>query len=121
MELLFDIPYFFLGKIVPPQAIVNDALLTGCVAAGMSGGCKWKPFQIDDTQYAQLVADLKRRRFQVIKPPAWVRSHSDWHTWCAEIVWGIPALENKARWDEIRRLNEQLEAAKQSGHHDSSK
>jgi hypothetical protein len=112
---LFDIPYFFLGKVVPPQAIVNEVLLSGCVDAGMSGGCKWKPFQLDDMQYMQLVADLKRRRFQTIQPPEWVQTHSDWHTWCAELVWGIPALENKRQWTEIHKLSEQYNAAQRMG------
>ncbi|MGB7847805.1 MAG: hypothetical protein WBL63_19490 [Candidatus Acidiferrum sp.] len=72
-DLLFEIPYFFLAEIIPPIGVVNEILNRGTVDAGMSGGCKWKPFQVDRTMYAKLVVDLKKLRFRVVEPPDWER------------------------------------------------
>jgi len=114
-DLLFDIPYFFLAKIVPPIGIVNEVLQKGVEDAGMSGGCKWKPFQLDAASYAKLTTDLGQMDFVTIQPPDWVTTHSDWHSWCAELVWGIPALESRRQWAEITQLNAQRDAAMKAG------
>lgn len=114
-ELLFDIPYFFVAKIIPPREVVNDVLQKGVVDAGMSGGCKWKPFQLDGALYAKLAADLKQMNFITIQPPDWVTTHKDWHTWCVELVWGIPAVENRQRSAEISALDAKREAAIKRG------
>ncbi len=109
LSLLCSIPYFFLSEVIPPICVVNEVLKKGVVEAGMSGGCRWKPFQLSVEQYADLVGELKKMNFADITPPDWVRSHSDWHTWCCEITWGIPALENKRRWEEIYSSYSRLE------------
>jgi hypothetical protein len=114
-DLLFDIPYFFLAKIIPPIGIVNEVLQEGVKDAGMSGGCKWKPFQLDAASYAKLTTDLKRMDFVTIQPPDWVTTQSDWHSWCAELVWGIPALESRRQWAEITQLKAQRDAAMKAG------
>jgi hypothetical protein len=114
-DLLFDIPYFFLAKIIPPIGIVNEVLQKGVEDAGMSGGCKWKPFQLDAASYAKLTTDLGQMDFVTIQPPDWVTTHSDWHSWCAELVWGIPALESRRQWAEITQLNAQRDAAMKAG------
>jgi hypothetical protein len=101
LSLLFSIPYFFVSEVIPPIYVINDILKKSTVDAGMSGGCRWKPFQLNAEEYADLVSELKERNFADIAPPEWVKSHSDWHTWCCEITWGIPALEQKRRWEEI--------------------
>jgi hypothetical protein len=101
LSLLFSIPYFFVSEVIPPIDVINEVLKKGVVDAGMSGGCRWKPFQLDTQEYSELVSQLKKRGFAEIMAPEWVRSHSDWHTWCCEITWGIPALEFKRRWEEI--------------------
>lgn len=102
LSLLFSIPYFFVSEVIPPLEVVNEVLKKGVVEAGMSGGCRWKSFQLDTQEYSELVSELKKRNFAEITPPASVRSHSDWHTWCCEITWGIPALEFKKGWEEIK-------------------
>jgi hypothetical protein len=114
-DLLFDIPYFFLARIIPPMDVVNEVLQKGVVDAGMSGGCRWKPFQLDAASYAKLAAELQQMEFVTIQPPDWVTTHSDWHSWCAELVWGIPALESRRQWAEISELNAQREAAVKAG------
>lgn len=85
-DLLFDIPYFFLAKIIPPIDVVNEVLQKGVMDAGMSGGCKWKPLQLDAKSYAELAAYLRQLDFVNNQPPDWVKTHPDWHCWCAELV-----------------------------------
>jgi len=61
VEFLFAIPYLFtrVGKEpVPPRHILNDLFLLGIVDAGMSGGCEWKPFEITQAEYDELVEEL---------------------------------------------------------------
>ena len=61
-EFLFDIPplgYVFQGlRLIPPAHILNELLTRGVLDAGMSGGCRWKPFQISSSEYDELVEDL---------------------------------------------------------------
>src|SRR5260370_40310315 len=49
--------------------------------------------------------------FITIYPSDWGNMHSDWHGWCAELVWDIPALESRRQWAEITELNAQHNAA----------
>jgi hypothetical protein len=114
-DLLFDIPYFFLARIIPPMDVVNEVLQKGVVDAGMSGGCKWKPLQLDAASYAKLAADLRQMDFVTIQPPDWATTHSDWHSWCAELVWGIPALESRRQRAAITELFTRHEAAINAG------
>jgi hypothetical protein len=114
-DLLFDIPYFFLARIIPPMDVVNEVLHKGVVDAGMSGGCKWKSLQLDAASYAKLAADLRQMDFVTVQPPDWVTTHSDWHSWCAELVWGIPALESGRQRAAITELNARHRAAIKAG------
>ena len=110
-DLLLDIPYFFLTRIIPPIPVVNEVLQKGVSDAGMSGGCKWKPLQLDAASYAKLAADLRQIDFVTMQPPDWVKTHADWQSWCAELVWGIPALESRRQSAEISELYAQHNAA----------
>lgn len=114
-DLLFDIPYFFLARIIPPIQVVNEVLQKGVVDAGMSGGCKWKPFQLNTSSYEELASSLQKMKFLAIQPPNWVTTDSDWRHWCIELVWAIPALENKKQSAEIDKLEAQREAALKAG------
>lgn len=109
LSLLCSIPYFFLSEVIPPIGVVNEVLKQGVVDAGMSGGCRWKPFQLSVEEYAHLVGELQELKFADIAPPDWVKSRSDWHSWCCEITWGIPALEYKRRWEEISSYDHRRE------------
>ncbi len=75
----------------------------------MSGGCRWKPFEIDETQYAALVEELRRRgSFRVLpEPPSWVKTREDWSIWLDEHDEGVPA-------EEHRRLAAEAKAAHQA-------
>jgi hypothetical protein len=68
-DLLFDVPYFFLAKIMPPMDVVNEVLQKGVVDAGMSGCYKWKPFNSTAHPTAKLAADLRQMHFVTIQPP----------------------------------------------------
>jgi hypothetical protein len=61
-ELLFDIPHLGhvlrVAKVIPPLHILNELLASGVSEAGMSGGCKWSPFEISESEYLELVEDL---------------------------------------------------------------
>ncbi len=57
----------------------------------MSGGCIWEPFEIDEGEYRELVAELQRRgrrrrgygwgSYDVLEPPSAVRTYDDWEEW----------------------------------------
>ena len=111
LSLLCDIPYFFISKIIPPMRVVNEVLKKGVLDAGMSGGCRWTPVQLSESEYAELVVEMEEKRFKNISPPDWVATAADWHSWCCELVWGIPALENRNLSDEISALERKREAA----------
>lgn len=58
-DLLFDVPYFFSNKdIIPPLAVLNDFLRKGICDAGMSGGCRWKPFELTENEFGELFEEL---------------------------------------------------------------
>jgi hypothetical protein len=46
------------GDVIPPRHVLNSTLRTGKCDAGMSGGCIWKPFEIAEDEYAELVEEL---------------------------------------------------------------
>lgn len=114
-DLLFDNHYFFLARIIPPIDVVNEVLQKGVSDAGMSGGCKWKAFQLDAASYTKLAAYLRQMDFVTMQPPDWVKTHLDWHAWCAELVLGIPALESRRQSAEISELYAQHNAALNAG------
>jgi hypothetical protein len=44
--------------VIPPLAILNQVLATGGGSGGMGPGTKWRPFQIDESEYEELVQVL---------------------------------------------------------------
>jgi len=56
LDLLLALPARL--DFMPPLAVVNDILRKGEMNAGMSGGASWKPFSINDSEYAELVEEL---------------------------------------------------------------
>ena len=86
-ELLFAIPYFFLRdrlNIIPPISVLNDLLKLGIVDAGMSGGYRWRPFEISQEEYDELVEELLTlpdSQFELIKVPEQINTFSEWSMW----------------------------------------
>jgi hypothetical protein len=117
MELLENVPYLIIHKIIPPINIINDILLSGKYEAGMSGGCSWSPFQIDSEEYNEIVSSLIASDSKYIKdkPPEWVHNYSEWHIWVMEKLYDIPAEEHLRLTREYDNLNKLMLKAKESG------
>jgi hypothetical protein len=88
-DLVTVLPYVVMDEI-PPRRILNDVLVRGRLDAGMSGGCIWKPLELDDADFADLVRELQRRGtrpvgrraggkpFGLPKAPDSVHTHAGW-------------------------------------------
>lgn len=71
-DLLMSMPYLVphsTYETLPKLSLLNEILLTGCYDCGMSGGCEWKPFQINEQDYKALEIELLEvitRPYQVL-------------------------------------------------------
>lgn len=54
-DLVFDIPYLLVFGVIPPFAILDQTLRSGGDNGGMGPGTAWRPFEITQTQYDELV------------------------------------------------------------------
>ena len=86
-DFLFALPYLFvLGsseQAIPPKAVLNEIFKSGTWDAGMSGGCEWKPFEIAEQEYDELVQALAARaeyRFVSDGDLAEVKSLRQWRS-----------------------------------------
>ena len=61
-EFLFDVPHLAhvlrVFRVIPPIHILNELFASGVSEAGMSGGCKWSPFEMSESEYVELVEEL---------------------------------------------------------------
>jgi hypothetical protein len=91
-DLLMHIPYLFMKgftNVIPPLPILNKLLTSGINDAGMSGGCRWKPFEITESEYSELVEELLTEPgFEFITPetPHNVKTHEDWCIWKVQFL-----------------------------------
>lgn len=89
-DLVMAIPYLVMREI-PPRQVLNDVLTRGFSDAGMSGGCIWRPLEIDEGEHSELVQELQRRGtrpvsqgepggkpFDVPAVPPSIRTHGEW-------------------------------------------
>src|SRR5215208_3648322 len=78
-DLLRAIPYFVMHEI-PPLVLMNDRLVRGGYDAGTSGGCIWKPLELEEGEFDALVEDLQRREpaLRVFEVPDSVRTNQAW-------------------------------------------
>jgi hypothetical protein len=44
--------------VIPPLHIFNDKFMSGSHDSGMGGACDWKPFQLTQEDYGELVESL---------------------------------------------------------------
>ena len=66
VEFLLAIPYFEQrvsttlhgSTLLPTLGALNELLSSGVVDAGMSGGCRWNPFEIEQSEYELLCEEL---------------------------------------------------------------
>jgi hypothetical protein len=110
-EFLQWLPYLLMpAAAIPPLFILNEILAKGVLDAGMSGGCEWEPFQINQAEWQDLAATLTAGGMFVVDPAPWVQTYADWSLWRLADKFGIQPreqLELKALADEERRwLNE---------------
>ena len=61
-QFLVGIPAFSYAlkifNVIPPMHVINEVLARGVDDAGMGGGAKWKPFEISEEEYIELVETL---------------------------------------------------------------
>jgi hypothetical protein len=92
-DFVQDIPYFLVFSLIPPLSVMNAAFEVGEDDAGMSGGCVWEPFSIDEAEYLELSRELQTRGLRYVVPPPWVKDKTDWNVWQFEFEVGVPADE----------------------------
>jgi hypothetical protein len=116
-DLLENIPYLLVLKVIPPLSVVNDLLRRGISDAGMSGGVRWEPFEIDATEWEETRRALEDagddRRF--VEPPAEVRDYDDWHAWLFEMLYGLPAAKHRPLMRRERELADAIRQAVSAG------
>ena len=116
-QLVREIPALLSCGLVPPRAIMNEVLRRGSWDAGMSGGCQWTPFEIDDEEWDELASLLTTsdRQLAYVAPPSWVESFSDWHIWTMEHRHGVPASAHRELVREYDQLADAARQARASG------
>lgn len=86
-DLLFEIPYLFIKNrknLIPPIYILNDLLKSGIKDAAMSGGIRWKPFEVSEEEYRNLVEELSTEpnyELALIETPKKVKNFEQWAMW----------------------------------------
>ena len=118
-DLVHAIPYLLIARIVPPRAVLNEVLATGEDDAGMSGGCRWEPFSLTQTEYEELLRTLSELRgnesVKYVEPPEWVTSFEEWRHWTYEYCYDIPAKHSLAVSRQLTHLEEKKRGAEASG------
>lgn len=117
-DLVRAIPYLLVTRIMPPLSVLNEALSTGERDAGMSGGCRWAPFELSQSEWEELLAALATAgggSVRFVAPPEWVSTLEEWSYWTYEYCYGIPAARNMEVCREIARLEEERSSAEARG------
>jgi hypothetical protein len=118
---LLEIPNLFCFGYMPPLPVINSFLATGIADAGMSGGCRWTPFELSVPEYNEILADLKttnrsgRRPTNFIDAPAYVRSKNEWTSWVYQQEFGANYEEVLALKERESDLNERKRIAAENG------
>jgi hypothetical protein len=90
----FHVLNYLLRHGVPNEFSPDGLLPDGKVQydAGMSGGCSWKPFEITQEEYEDLVLDLLTdpgSQFEVLDTPVEVETYMQWVEWKSECIKSI--------------------------------
>jgi hypothetical protein len=119
-DLVESTPTLLQFGVIPPLHVLNDVLRRGGIDAGMSGGCKWEPFEIDATEWSRLRTALETgaSRYEYVEPPAWVQTYEYWQVWLLELRHGVPAEEHRRLVDEDAVLERELQQALAQGDDD---
>lgn len=120
-DLLLEIPYLLTARIIPPLHVINDLLAKGLDDAGMSGGCQWEPLQITESDWDDLVLQLKSlpgdEACEFVRPPDWVETVADWWAWIMIHKHGMPE-EFRLIEREVRELEHARQKALNEGNED---
>ena len=84
---------------LPPLAILNLVLSRGEWDSGMSGGCRWSPFQIDGEDYSALELLAKDTGWETPDYPSWIETAEHFSIWQYDADFGVP-------WEEHKKLSE---------------
>jgi hypothetical protein len=116
-DLVLSIPYLRMCGLTPPLNVLNEVFRSGLVDSGMSGGCQWRPFEIAQNEYEELLESLADpgSTVKTVDVPNWVQTRSDWSIWVMEHVRGVPAAEHRRLTQEYEDLERQRKAAMDSG------
>jgi len=108
-DFVQNIPYFLTFGLIPPLSVMNEEFDTGEHDAGMSGGCVWEPFGIDEEAYLELTRELQIRGLRYVVPPPWVQDKTDWYVWQFEFEMDVPAdehyrlLREYQKWSNLKK------------------
>jgi hypothetical protein len=114
-ELVAAIPYLLVFGRIPPRRVLDTIFRAGIVDAGMSGGCRWAPFEIGDAEYEELATALVGAGHRRVDCPDWVESPGDWTVWLLGEVRGVPVEAHRELAAEEARRARQLEEARARG------
>lgn len=118
VELLWAELYLTPGQPIPPLRIVNPWFATGRSATDTH---TWKPFQVDEAEWHEIVASFEARGSHVAEPPDWVATPSDWGAWCREVRFGISAMQHLRASALDDWFNERIREALDAGDEDLAK
>jgi hypothetical protein len=118
-ELVQNIPYLLAPGLVPSLAPRNDLLRRGVSDAGMSGGCRWDPFEIDAEEWTELRDELIASGCRWVQPADWVADYEDWLAWLFDRLYGVPAEEHRRLAREDAELARAIERAAAHGDQDA--
>ena len=117
VKILRQIPYLMMPGPIPPLAVINDVAAKGEYAAGMSGYAKWKPFQLTECEYIEVVAELVRQVKGLVKVevPDSVKTHSEWSRWKIVRTVGDKGGELEALLIKQAEVNDKISALSKDG------
>jgi len=87
------------NKRIPPKHIINLIISKGIWDSGMSGGCRWEPFTIDEDEYTELVQTGIASQWKEVECPSWIETVEHFSIWQYDIDFNIP-------WQEHKRLSD---------------
>lgn len=99
------------GDLIPPRHVANWIFGLGRGGEGYT----WKPFQVDEEEWKEIVAAFEAKRCRTTDPPAWVRTGADWNAWVREIQFGIPAMQELRYMAGDEWYREQIREALDAG------
>ncbi|MGI9180549.1 MAG: hypothetical protein ACR2H9_08630 [Longimicrobiaceae bacterium] len=114
VSLLESIPYLLISGLIPPRSVLDEILRRGEVNAGMSGGCRWEPFELSEEEWQELVREFEAipsRGYQLVSSPAWIRTAGDWQLRVMEYRYGVPAAAHRRLSERVDRLEEERRRA----------